>query len=184
MSVNSKNTNLFYRLYSKPGSLAQSGFVCNSATDETATSFDISGSNGVITDSNGNTLAKIDLSQIHAAGITEYSTETKIIGPQSAYLVMGNVTGETFAAQFFPIPKFIQAQDGYQSFVNLKFSIQYVACSAIQNATIDTYLIRTEPGDVCEMIQNRFNEMNIPVAVSIRTLDVCDCEHAGCETNN
>ena len=123
MSENSKNTHLFYRLYSTPGQLAQSGFVCLNRVDETDTSFDISGSNGVITDSNGDTLAKIDLSEIHAAGITEYMTETKIIGPQSAYLVMGNVTGETYAAQFFPVPQFIQAQDGYQSFINLKFCI-------------------------------------------------------------
>jgi len=44
--------------------------------------------------------------------------------------------------------------------------------------------MRNEPGDVCEIIQNRFNELGIPVAVSLRTLDVCDCNHADCTKNN
>jgi hypothetical protein len=120
--------------------------------DETDTSFDITDSKGVITDSNGTELSFIDMSQLHAGGITEYYTVTKIIGPKSVYLLQGNVTGETYAAQFFPVPKFIQQQDGYQNFVNLKFCIQYVACSKIQSMEIDTYKIRTEPGDVCEML--------------------------------
>ena len=182
--ANSKNTNLFYRLYSTSQKLAQSGFVCTSRVDETETSFDITNSKGVITDSNGTEVSYIDLSQLHASGVTEYYTATKIIGPKSVYLLHGNVTGETYAAQFFPVQKFIQAQDGYQNFINLKFCIQYVACSKIQSIELDTYKIRTEPGDVCEMIQNKFNELGIPVAVSIKTLDVCDCEHADCITNN
>lgn len=182
--ANSKNTNLFYRLYSTSQKLAQSGFVCTSRVDETETSFDITNSKGVITDSNGTEVSYIDLSQLHASGVTEYYTVTKIIGPKSVYLLQGNVTGETYAAQFFPIPKFIQAQEGYQNFINLKFCIQYVACSKIQSLELDTYKIRTEPGDVCEMIQNKFNELGIPVAVSIKTLDICDCEHADCNTNN
>lgn len=61
--------------------------MCSSAVDEKDTSFDITGSDGVITDSNGDAVASIPLSDIHADGITEYYTETKIIGPQSAYLL-------------------------------------------------------------------------------------------------
>ena len=182
--ANSKNTNLFYRLYSTPSKIVNSGFVCTNRLDETQTSFDVTGSAGVITDSNGETISSIDLSKIHASGLTEYYTETKIIGPQSAYLLQGNVTGDTYAAQFFPIPKYIQQQDSYENFINIKFCIQYVSCSKIKSATIDTYTMRNEPGDVCQMIQTRFNELGIPVAVSIRTLDVCDCEHAGCSVNN
>lgn len=103
MSNNSKNTNLFYKLYSRSNDVAQSGYVCSSAVDEKDTSFDITNGDGVITDSNGDALSSISLEDVHAAGITEYYTETKIIGPQSAYLLQGNVTGETYAAQFFPI---------------------------------------------------------------------------------
>ena len=55
-STTNKNSNLFYQLYSKSNDLTQSGFTCLSAIDEKDTSFDISGSNGEITDSNGNTI--------------------------------------------------------------------------------------------------------------------------------
>ena len=39
-----KNKNLFYQLYSKDNSIANSGYVCQSALNENDTSFDISGS--------------------------------------------------------------------------------------------------------------------------------------------
>ena len=65
-----KNKNLFYQLYSKNNNVANSGYACTSTINEEDTSFDISGSEGQITDSNGNILASIDLSTIHAAGIT------------------------------------------------------------------------------------------------------------------
>ena len=67
----SKNMNLFYQLYSTPQQIAQSGFVCSSAIDESQTSFDISDANGEITDSNGNVLSSVDLSDIHADELTE-----------------------------------------------------------------------------------------------------------------
>ena len=65
-----KNKNLFYQLYSKNNNVANSGYACTSTINEKDTSFDISDSEGQITDSNGNILASIDLSTIHAAGIT------------------------------------------------------------------------------------------------------------------
>ena len=95
-------------MYSTVNDVQNSGYKCNSAVNETQTSFDISGSEGQITDSNGDVLASIDLGTIHADGIQEYYTETKILAPQSAYLLQGNVLGETYSAQFFPILKDIQ----------------------------------------------------------------------------
>ena len=74
-----KNKNLFYQLYSKDNSIANSGYVCQSALNENDTSFDISGSEAQITDSNGDILASVDLSEIHAAGITQSNVETKIL---------------------------------------------------------------------------------------------------------
>ena len=91
-----KNKNLFYKLYSHPNDVVNSGYVCQSVVDENDTSFDISGSEGQITDSNGDVLASIPLSSIHASGITEYSSETKILQPKSAYLLQGNEFGETY----------------------------------------------------------------------------------------
>ena len=68
------NKNLFYSLYSHSQEKLNPGYVCNTAVDETAVSFDIQGSDGVITDSNGSTLSTIDLSAVHAAGLTQYNT--------------------------------------------------------------------------------------------------------------
>lgn len=178
--ANSKNDNLFYKLYSKPNDISNSGFVCNSAVDENDTSFDISGSEGQITDSNGDTLESIDLAQIHADGITEYYNETKIIGPQSAYLLQGNIVGETYAAQFFAIPYQIWSVAGYEPFVNIRCCVHYVECSKLQCVSIDTYKLRTEPGDVCELIQAKLNEAGCKVAVSIRNMEMCNCERSDC----
>ena len=75
------NKNLFYSLYSHSQEKLNPGYVCSTAVDETAVSFDIQGSDGVITDSNGSTLSTIDLSAVHAAGLTQYNTETRIIQP-------------------------------------------------------------------------------------------------------
>jgi len=65
-----KNKNLFYQLYSHSNDVVNSGYVCSSAVDEADTSFDISNSTAEITDSNGDTLASVDLSAIHADNLT------------------------------------------------------------------------------------------------------------------
>lgn len=182
-SSTNKNSNLFYQLYSTPNDLVQSGFVCNSAIDESDTSFDISKDQGEITDSNGNTLTSIDLSGIHSDEITEYYTETKILQPFSAYLLQGNVTGETYAAQYFPIIDIIQNQEEYDSYINVKFDIHYTDCGEMKAINIDTYKLRTEPGAVCDIIQAHLDELNIPVSVTIRNLSYCDCTHPGCSSD-
>lgn len=175
-----KNTNLFYQLYSTSNDITSSGFTCSSAIDEADTSFDIVDGEGVITDSNGDELASIDMTDIHADGITEYYTETKILQPYSAYLLQGNVTGDTYAAQFFPIVKEIQSIENYEPYINVKFDIHYTSCEDINAINIDTYLLRTEPGSVCELIQAKFDELGIPVNVTIQNLPVCDCNQENC----
>ena len=177
---NSKNINLFKKVYPSKSDIIQAPFACQSALNESQTSFDVSGSDGDITDSNGDILSSIDLSQIHSEGLTEYYTETKILGPQSAYLLQGNVTGETYAAQAFPIVALIQEKDNYEAFINVSFTINYVSCSQIKCAKIDTYRLRNQPGDVCAIIQSKLDELGIPVAVSIKSLDVHSCDHLDC----
>lgn len=177
----SKNSNLFYQLYSTPQKVTDSGFVCNTAVDESDTSFDISGSEGTITDGNGDELASIDLSEIHADELSEYYTETKIIGPQSAYLLQGNVTGECYAMQAFIMKDEIAAVEYYNSFINIRFHINWASCGDIDSAEIDTYVVRTEPGDVIELIQNELDKLCIPVAVTIQNLESCsDCSCKKC----
>ena len=179
--ANSKNTNLFMKLYSNPSAYTNVPFTCSNALDLDDTSADIVNSELQITDSNGNPITSLDMSTIHSAGLTEYYTETKIIGPQSAYLLQGNVVGETYAAQFFAISPEIQHYENYEPFINVKFCINYVKCSALHHQIIDTYKLRSQPQDVCEIIQAKFDELNIPVAVSIRSLAPCNCEDMHCE---
>ncbi len=170
-----KNSNLFYQLYSKPSDLTSSGFTCVNAVDEADTSFDITNGEAQITDSNGDILSSLSLADIHSDGIQEYYNETKILGPQSAYLLQGNVLGETYAAQFFPIMKEIQEKEGYESYVNIEFDIHYTDCD-IHAIHINSKLLRTEPGSVCELIQKKLDELKIPVSISIRTLPIGSCD--------
>lgn len=178
--ANSKNTNVFMKLYSTPSGFAKVPYACGSALDLNDTSADIVNSELQITDSNGNIVTSLDLSPIHASGLTEYYTETKILGPQSAYLLQGNVTGETYAAQFFAITPEIQHYPDYEPFINVKFCINYVNCSTLCQQVIDTYTLRTQPQDVCELIQAKLDELGVPVAVSIRSLAPCNCQDMTC----
>ena len=83
----SKNTNLFYQMYSHSNDVQQSGFLCSSAVDEADTSFDISDGAAEITDSNGDVLASIGLDGIHSDELTEYYSETKILPPNGTFLL-------------------------------------------------------------------------------------------------
>ena len=83
------STNLFKQLYSHDNSTIDSGFTCLNARNESDTSFDISGNSGVITDSNGNTLASIDLTKIHTDDLSQYNVETRILQPHACYVLQG-----------------------------------------------------------------------------------------------
>lgn len=182
ISSTSKNTNLFYQLYSTSNDVTASGFQCSNAIDEMDTNFKITDTLGEITDSNGDTLASIDLADIKAKELTEYFTETKILGPQSAYLLQGNVTGDTYAAQFFPIHYDIQCKEYYSDFINVSFDIHYVKCNTMSCVHIDTRKTRTEAGDACELINEALSNANISVSTCIRELETCTRESTTCST--
>lgn len=178
----SKNSNIFYQMYSTSQKVQDSGFKCNSALDEGDTSFDIDGSEGVITDSNGDELSSIDFGSIHADELTEYNNETKIIGPQDVYLIQGNVKGDSYALQAFRITDIIQEKEYYDSFINIKFSINWISCGNLESAEIDTYYVRTEPGSVCDLIQSELDKLCCPVAVTIQNLEECEkCNYKNCK---
>ena len=147
-----KNKNLFYQLYSHPNDVVNSGYICQNAVDENDTSFDISGSDAQITDSNGDVLASVPLSSIHAAGITQYNIETKILQPKSAYLLQGNEYGETFKSQFFKIYKRISDISGYENYCNLQFDILYKQNNKICNIHVNTKKIRLTPGSFINLV--------------------------------
>ena len=74
----------------------------------------------------------------------------------------------------------IQEADNYEPFINVRFCINYIGCAELKREIIDTYVLRTQPQDVCELIQGKLDELGIPVAVSIRSLAMCDCEDMDC----
>ena len=125
-SASSVNNNLFYKLYSSNNNVVvDSGYTCSSAVNEEQTSFDISGDAGVITDSNGDTLASIDLSQIHSEGLTQYTTETRVLQPWSCCMLQGQEYGLACASYYFPIPDHIKECEDYLVYTTCDFDVCY-----------------------------------------------------------
>ena len=166
-----KNKNLFYQLYSHSNDVANSGYVCTSAVDEADTSFDISDSQAEITDSNGNTLASVDLSSIHADNLTQFNTETKILQPKSAYLLQGNEYGETYKSLFFKIYKDISDITGYLNYCNLQFDLLYRQNNKNHCIHVNTKQARTTYGSVVEIVQNQLNRLKVPISISVKSFD-------------
>lgn len=163
-----KNKNLFYQLYSRSNDVTNSGYVCQTAIDENDTSFDISGSEGQITDSNGDILSSIDLSGIHVDGLTQYNTETKILQPNCAYIIQGPEHGETYKAQFFLISPTLSCVAGYEDYCNLQFDITYVVNNKKHAVHVDNYKIRKTYGSFIQLTQKQLDWLKAPITVSIR----------------
>ena len=169
--MSTKNKNLFYKLYSTSNDVTDSGYKCTSTVDEKDTSFDISNSEAQITDSNGDTLASVDLSSIHADTLTQYNTETKILQPKSAYLLQGNEYGETYKSQFFRIHPYISHITLYENYCNLQFDLLYKQNNKICNVHVNTKKVRLTPGSFVNIVQNQLNKLKVPISISIKTYD-------------
>lgn len=161
------NNNLFYQLYSTNNSVADSGYTCSSAVDETATSFDISASNGEITDSNGNTLQSIDLSQVHAEGLTQYNTETRILQPYSCCVLQGLEYGLARAEYWYAIPGNVAAARNYGRFLSCDLDFLYNEFRA------ETLHISTKADgstDICEAVNGEFDRNGVKATATIRNI--------------
>ena len=166
------NKNLFYKLYSTSNNVVNSGYTCNSAVDENNTSFDIigsvsSGSAGTITDSNGNPLSNIDLSQIHASGITQYTTETRILQPHSATVLQGQEFGLSAASYYYVIPKQLEKTEGYEKYIDCDFDVIY------NNFAPKRFHIRTAANgqtSFVKEINDAFKKYNILISFKIFSL--------------
>ena len=164
------NKNLFYKLYSTSNKVVNSGYTCNSAIDENDTSFDIigsvsGGSAGTITDSNGNPLSNIDLSQIHASGITQYTTETRILQPHSATVLQGQEFGLSAASYYYVIPKQLKETEGYEKYIDCDFDVIY------NNFAPKRFHIHTAADgqtSFVKEINDAFKKYNILVSASIQ----------------
>lgn len=162
------NKNLFYSLYSHSQEKLNPGYVCNTAVDETAVSFDIQGSDGVITDSNGSTLSTIDLSAVHAAGLTQYNTETRIIQPYSCCLLQGQEYGLTNAAYYFLIPEHFQETEDYEKYCDVELDVVY------NNFTPEVFHVSVKANErdsIADLINDAFDKNNINVSVSLQCLE-------------
>lgn len=164
------NKNLFYKLYSTPNNVINAGYTCNSAIDENDTSFDIigsvsGGSAGTITDSNGNSLSNIDLSQIHAGGITQYTTETRILQPHSATVLQGQEFGLSAASYYYVIPKQLKDTEGYEKYIDCDFDVIYNNFSPMR------FHVHTDANGQTSFIKeinDAFQKYNILVSASIQ----------------
>lgn len=162
------NKNLFYSLYSHSQEKLNPGYVCSTAVDETAVSFDIQGSDGVITDSNGSTLSTIDLSAVHAAGLTQYNTETRIIQPYSCCLLQGQEYGLANAAYYFLIPKHFQETEDYEKYCDVELDVVY------NNFTPEVFHVSVKANErdsIADLINDAFDKNNINVSVSLQCLE-------------
>lgn len=166
----SSNKNLFYKLYSTNNNVVLSGYTCNSAIDEADTSFDITTdingkSNGTITDSNGNTLSTIDLSSIHASGISQYTTETRIIQPHSCCVIQGQEYGLACASYYYVIPKQVKDAEQYEYYLDCDFDVVY---NNFAPKKFHIHTVADGHTSFTKQINDLFKKYNIEVAVSLQ----------------
>lgn len=168
----STNKNLFYSLYSKSNNVISAGYTCNSAIDESDTSFDITvnstgKSAGSITDSNGNPLSSIDMSLIHSTGLTQYSTETRIIQPYSCCVLQGQEYGLARASYYYVIPKRIKDVERFEYYLDCDFDMVY---DNFVPKKIHIHTTADGKTSFVKQINDKFKENNIEVAVSLQNL--------------
>lgn len=163
----SQNLNLFYNLYSKSNNVASAGYTCRSAVDEKDTSFDIINSEGVISDSNGKELANIDLSNMHADGITQYNVETRILQPNSCYLLQGQEYGLSYATYYYIIPKEIVETKNYEKYVESDFDIIY---NKFCPQSIHISVKADGENSFVDLVNDDLENANINVRVSLQQL--------------
>lgn len=170
----SSNKNLFYKLYSTNNNVVNAGYTCSSAIDENDTSFDITtsttgGTSGTITDSNGNTLSVIDMSNIHIPGITQYNTETRILQPHSCCVLQGQEYGIAQAEYYYVIPKHVSDTPRYEYYISCDFDVIY------NNFSPKKYHVSTIHSDadghtpIATQINKQLKKFNIEVAASLIT---------------
>lgn len=184
--MSNSTNNLFYQLYSNDkNSYVSAGYSCSSATNEADTSFDISDSKGVITDSNGDTLASIDLSGVHAAPTSEYSVQTKIMQPYTSYLLQGNDFGLSYAAHYFKLVKELEDISNYANYCDVQLDITYSHNFETKSLHINTIPYRQElmseddEGDttsVWTLLQKIFDNMCLPITIMEVSEKDSDCE--------
>lgn len=164
------SSNLFKSLYSTDNSIQNSGFTCLNARNESETSFDITNDNGVISDSNGNTLAQIPLNIIHAEDLSQYNIETRILQPYSCYVLQGQEYGLAYTTYHFQIPECITSIENYEAYLGVEFDIIYN-----QHHHKHRHIeIPVNGSDFTDALNEYLEKWEIEITASIQTMK---CEH-------
>ena len=170
MSKNSTK-NLFYNLYSTSNDIVAAGYTCNSAVDEKDTSFDImstsKGSEGAITDSNGDRLSTIDLTNVHAGALTQYTSETKILQPYSCCLLQGEEYGLARATYYYKLPYSVSNVQNYENYLNCYLEI---VCNNFSPQQININVTSDTENSITDLLNDEFSNANIDVSVSIQQI--------------
>lgn len=174
-------TDLFGKYFNNPTKAEiYTTLTCNgSSADET--SFDIVGGEGVITD-NANTLASIDLSDVHV-NMSQYTSDMKILEPYSYTYIKGMSFGETVMSKSYDsIPDKITSIENWQYNIAVMFMIKY-----IRNGKNITKSLKFE-GDILseitfvDTINTYFEDINIPINCSYNSNTITfDSEEIGFE---
>ena len=117
-------TDLFGKYYNNPTkSSIYSQLSCNGRSADEL-SFDINGNEGVITD-NANTLATIDLSDVHVP-MTQYTSDMKTINPFTYIYIKGMSYGDTLSSKFYgKIPEEYTDVIDWEYNCSVIFSLKY-----------------------------------------------------------
>jgi hypothetical protein len=117
-------TDLFGKYYNNPTkSSIYSQLSCNGRSADEL-SFDINGNEGVITD-NANTLATIDLSDVHVT-MTQYTSDMKTINPFTYIYIKGMSYGDTLSSKFYgKIPEEYTNVIDWEYNCSVIFSLKY-----------------------------------------------------------
>lgn len=185
------NNNLFYQLYSHENNYVDVGYTCDSALDESQTSFDISDDKGVISDSNGDPLASIDLSDIHVNPVTNYSSDTKVLNPGGNYILHGPENGDSYGSQEFIIPSpenpsdpnsDIASHPNWPQHTDVSIDLTYNGIPV----SIDTSKFNRDlenPESVTDILQKIFDCLQIPLVASAIDSS-CASKNCNCECDD
>ena len=117
-------TDLFGKYYNNATkSSIYTTLTCNGRSADEL-SFDIFNTEGVITD-NANTLASIDLADVHVP-MTQYTSDMKTIEPFSYIYIKGMSYGDTLMSKFYgKLPDDITNTDNWEYNSTIAFSVKY-----------------------------------------------------------
>ena len=165
---NNTGTDLFGKYYNNPTkSYIYSDLLCTNGPSADEISFNISESEGVISDSNS-VLASIDLSDINV-GMNQYTSDMKIIDPHKYIYVRGMLSGDSYTSKSYGriFSEFVEDEDWMYKTV-LFFVIKYLDVDTGKKMVVSVKLAGSVEDDKTFIdVFNEWLETNkIPITVT------------------